>query len=89
MMMFLLKLLENLKIEFKKCKKKEKLTAVDEKFREKAVTCPSCNSFRCIKNGFKKMINKNICAKIAKVVLMLLETIFYIEVIYLMINEIY
>lgn len=56
-----IKAIRKSKNRIQKIEKKEKLAAVDEKFKEKGITCPSCNSFRCVKNGFKNDKQKYLC----------------------------
>lgn len=41
------------KNRIKQIEKKEKFKAFEQKFKEKGIQCPDCNSFICVKNGNK------------------------------------
>lgn len=49
------------KTRIQKIEKKEKQAIIDEKFREKGITCPICQSFKCVKNGFKNDKQRYFC----------------------------
>ncbi|WP_342254606.1 hypothetical protein [Spiroplasma endosymbiont of Zeiraphera isertana] len=48
-----IKIIRHFKNRIKQIEKKEKLDAIDKKFKEKGIQCPNCKSYWCVKNGFK------------------------------------
>ncbi|WP_342254795.1 hypothetical protein [Spiroplasma endosymbiont of Zeiraphera isertana] len=65
-----IKIIRHFKNRIKQIEKKEKLDAIDKKFKEKGIQCPNCKSYWCVKMVLR-IISKNIYAKIVKVALML------------------
>lgn len=56
-----IKVIRQSKKRIQKIEKKEKQAIVDDKFRQKGISCPSCKSFKCVKNGFKNDKQKYLC----------------------------
>ncbi|WP_342254457.1 hypothetical protein [Spiroplasma endosymbiont of Zeiraphera isertana] len=48
-----IKIIRHFKNRIKQIEKKEKLDAIDKKFKEKGIQCPNCKSYWCVKNGWK------------------------------------
>ncbi|MFX4056738.1 MAG: transposase-like zinc-binding domain-containing protein, partial [Spiroplasma sp. hy2] len=42
---------EKIKQQADLIKKQKRLNEIDQKFRDKGITCPNCKSFHCVKNG--------------------------------------
>ncbi|WP_342254774.1 IS1/IS1595 family N-terminal zinc-binding domain-containing protein [Spiroplasma endosymbiont of Zeiraphera isertana] len=56
-----IKIIRHFKNRIKQIEKKEKLDAIDKKFKEKGIQCPNCKSYWCVKNGFKNNKQKYLC----------------------------
>lgn len=56
-----IKIIRKYKDRIQKIEKKEKQAIIDEKFRQKGISCPSCQSVKCVKNGFKNLKQKYLC----------------------------
>ncbi len=54
-------IIRHFKNRIKQIEKKEKLDAIDKKFKEKGIQCPNCKSYWCVKNGFKNNKQKYLC----------------------------
>ncbi|WP_425289454.1 IS1/IS1595 family N-terminal zinc-binding domain-containing protein [Spiroplasma endosymbiont of Poecilobothrus nobilitatus] len=45
-------------------KKQKRLNEIDQKFRDKGIKCPNCQSFYCVKNGHNpEWKQKYLCKK--------------------------